>query len=556
MIFRWTGRSGPTAGENAAAGRSRASGSGSFRTPIAHVFALLVGVATSGYAAHRVRQVADSALEEIEIQMNGLIQDGGAAIRRVVQTVGSIGTALVWLAALLIALRLGGFILTSGRVKTWIKKLFLRGGQNLEGNVENKQRAEALVARLRGRAALSLESGGYGARSLARTGAPPQMSKASVLPPGGRPPTALSPPSGSIAGEEQASVSPAPFTRVTLYKETPEGDIQVCLVRMKPGIWTTFELDGPGVPGACKAFAVAGGDLSPKEQEAMQLGSVRVGFDRQGVQTTFVATARPLVEVFGRWEARDRGVTKVAWFKPSELPDECDGNFARALDTAFGNLGDRRASRVPGCFEGFRRFGGRSSAAAAGSMPEARSPTSPRAAVGQPPGPLAVADEPILEIKGFPDALEGVVSTMSLAQRELVFTCYTVDHPRVLSAVQEKLREGVRVRVLVDGMVLKGETVKNGKAFFRALLGDSSPNLELGVFWAPRNRIKEKGAAGPTGHVKGFGPQLHAKCGTVDGLHFWTGSLNLTSNSETFYEMVSIGCFEAAFYFGRLVDVL
>ena len=41
--------------------------------------------------------------------------------------------------------------------------------------------------------------------------------------------------------------------------------------------------------------------------------------------------------------------------------------------------------------------------------------------------------------------------------------------------------------------------------------------------------------------MKGFGPQLHAKCGIVDGVHFWTGSLNLTSNSETFYEVVSIG---------------
>ena len=161
--------------------------------------------------------------------------------------------------------------------------------------------------------------------------------------------------------------------------------------------------------------------------------------------------------------------------------------------------------------------------------------------MGQPPGPLAVVDEPILEIKGFPDALDGVVGIMSLAQRELVFTCYTVDHPRVLNVVQEKLREGVRVRVLVDGMVLKGETVKNEKAFFRALLSDSSPNLELGVFWAPRNRFKEKGPPGQTSHMKGFGPQLHAKCGTVDGLHFWTGSLNLTSNSETFYEMVSLG---------------
>ena len=97
---------------------------------------------------------------------------------------------------------------------------------------------------------------------------------------------------------------------------------------------------------------------------------------------------------------------------------------------------------------------------------------------------------------------------------------------------------GVKVRILVDGMVLKGETVKNEKSFFRALLGDAPPNLELGVFWAPRNRVRQKGT---TGHVKGFGPQLHAKCGTVDGVHFWTGSLNLTSNSESYYEVVSVG---------------
>jgi len=63
-----------------------------------------------------------------------------------------------------------------------------------------------------------------------------------------------------------------------------------------------------------------------------------------------------------------------------------------------------------------------------------------------------------------------------------------------------------------------------------------SANLEVGVFVAPRARLREKGV----GHVKGFGPQLHAKCGTVDGKHYWTGSLNLTSNSETFYEVVTI----------------
>ena len=52
--------------------------------------------------------------------------------------------------------------------------------------------------------------------------------------------------------------------------------------------------------------------------------------------------------------------------------------------------------------------------------------------------------EPALEIKGFPEALESVVEIMSLAQRDLVFTCYTIDHSRVLSLVQEKLRAGVR----------------------------------------------------------------------------------------------------------------
>ena len=154
-------------------------------------------------------------------------------------------------------------------------------GKNLEGNVENKQRAEALVARLRCRAALGMESGGYGARSLTRAGAPAQMLKASALPLGGRPPTASSPPSGAFAGEEQAHAEPV--ARITFYKEVSEGEIQVCLVRTRLGIWTTFELDGPGVPGACKAFATAGGELDPKEQEALQLGTVRVGFDRQGV---------------------------------------------------------------------------------------------------------------------------------------------------------------------------------------------------------------------------------------------------------------------------------
>ena len=134
---------------------------------------------------------------------------------------------------------------------------------------------------------------------------------------------------------------------------------------------------------------------------------------------------------------------------------------------------------------------------------------------------------------------------MSLAQRDLVFTCYTIDHPRVLKLVQEKLQAGVRVRSLVDGMALKAESVKKEKAFFRTLSGDPMPNLELGVCWAPRNRIREKGGAG---FMKGFGPQLHAKCGTVDGVHFWTGvgrePLIWPVTQRPFYEVASIGRYQ------------
>jgi hypothetical protein len=392
----------------------------------------------------------DAVVEEAEIQLNGLIQDGGAAARRVVQTIGGICKAFVWIVALLCAFRIGAFMWTSGSIKAWIKRLFLLGGQNLEGNVENnsKQRAEALVARLRGRAALGLVSGGAGYARLpgrSSVSTPPQKLKVSEPPLGGRPPPAPLPPPGAAAAEEQARASPA--ARVTLYKIDPGGELQICFARNKQGAWAPFELEGPGVPGACQALAKAGGELTSEEQESLRVGSVRVGFDRQGVQTTFVSTSRPLVEVFCRWDVRDREIVKVAWIKPVELPDGCDEDLARVLETAFGDLSypvARRSPRMPGCLEGIRRLGGRSAApaAASGALNEDRGSEPQRSAVGRSPGPDPV-NEPFLEIKRFPEALDSVVGIMSVAQRELMFTCYTVDHPRVLSLVQEKLRAGV-----------------------------------------------------------------------------------------------------------------
>jgi hypothetical protein len=81
--------------------------------PIAHVWALIAGVAGSAYATHRAKMMFDAVVEKAEIQLNGLIQDGGAAARRVVQTIGGICTAFVWIVALLCALRIGAFIWTS-----------------------------------------------------------------------------------------------------------------------------------------------------------------------------------------------------------------------------------------------------------------------------------------------------------------------------------------------------------------------------------------------------------------------------------------------------------
>jgi hypothetical protein len=133
--------------------------------------------------------------------------------------------------------------------------------------------------------------------------------------------------------------------------------VQACLARRKHGVWTTFEVDAPGEPATYQAFAKAGGELTCEDQEVLRSGSVRVGFDRRGLQTMFIITARPLLEVFCRWEARDREFTKVGWFKPSELPEDCDGNLARTLETAFGDLRGRRTSRMPGCLESTKSLG-------------------------------------------------------------------------------------------------------------------------------------------------------------------------------------------------------
>jgi hypothetical protein len=158
-----------------------------------------------------------------------------------------------------------------------------------------------------------------------------------------------------------------------------------------------------------------------------------------------------------------------------------------------------------------------------------------RAAAGRPPEP-ELSQTPALEVQGFPETLDGVLGVTPLAQNSLVCTCYTIDHRQVSNLVRENLRGGVRVRAVADGMVLKSETAKSEKAFFRTLFADPPRTLSLEFCWAPRYRIPKKGAGGT---VKGFGPQLHAKCGVVDDLHFWSACLNLTNSPETIYDLRS-----------------
>jgi hypothetical protein len=78
-----------------------------------------------------------------------------------------------------------------------------------------------------------------------------------------------------------------------------------------------------------------------------------------------------------------------------------------------------------------------------------------------------------------------------------------------------KLQGGVRARILVDGVVLKSETVKHERAFFQTLLTEPSGHLEVGVFTAPRVSLRER----QVGANESFGAQLYAKRGVVDGAH-------------------------------------
>ncbi len=247
----------------------------------------------------------------------------------------------------------------------------------------------------------------------------------------------------------------------------------------------------------------------------------------------------------------NKELQKVSWFGRGSFPAPPDLDFLAAFEMAFGEPSSRFRSQSTGCLDGLRRFGARFPARPSGSAEPAAPVEShiggiPERAAGSAEGAVVQrgADErpmdfpPTLEIKAFPEAMGTVLGLISSARKSVTFTCYTIDHPELLTILLDRLKAGATVRIPVDGTVIKGGTVKNERRFFEQLLAAPEVSrLEVGVFTAPKTRLPAKGP----GFRQGFGAQLYAKCGIVDSVHFWTGSLNLTQNSGTFYEVATIG---------------
>ena len=87
--------------------------------------------------------------------------------------------------------------------------------------------------------------------------------------------------------------------------------------------------------------------------------------------------------------------------------------------------------------------------------------------------------------------------------------------------------------LLIDFSILKGGTVRREAAFVRSLLMAGGVVRTFTAKQRHKMSSKMQGA---------FSPHLHAKTGIVDDRKIWIGSLNMTNNSEGWFEVITTSC--------------
>ena len=116
----------------------------------------------------------------------------------------------------------------------------------------------------------------------------------------------------------------------------------------------------------------------------------------------------------------------------------------------------------------------------------------------------------------YPRAVPEVLRLLRGAERSVRMMAYTLDHQGAL--------------VSLEALARRGSTVRREAAFVRALLMAGGVVRTFSAKQRYKMATKKQGA---------FSPHLHAKAGIVDDGKVWIGSLNMTHNSEGWFEIIT-----------------
>jgi hypothetical protein len=147
-----------------------------------------------------------------------------------------------------------------------------------------------------------------------------------------------------------------------------------------------------------------------------------------------------------------------------------------------------------------------------------------------------------VEFYAFPECWGQLLSMIRMSRVWLWITMYTGDSPQILDAIHMALAAGCRTRILVEST--KIDASHKQKAMLSALhtMKATAPldkdQLQVRVFQPQRRHTKDGKESWPAA--------LHAKMGVSDNLIAWVGSQNLTENSQTYYEAISVVRYPAA----------
>jgi len=157
-----------------------------------------------------------------------------------------------------------------------------------------------------------------------------------------------------------------------------------------------------------------------------------------------------------------------------------------------------------------------------------------------PTPPAALPIQPAVKVVCAPNHMNEIICVLRKARRSIAIGAYSLDHTDILANLEHAVKRGVDIKLLIDQTYLFKSTCKNTYDFLETLLttyqmaqkARVAGTLEIRAFKPQSRRL--------TVTREGYGAQLHAKFGIVDDAIGWLGSCNLTTNSASWFEMISI----------------